>query len=182
MQQLRNTIPGEIEAAVTQEVHRRNFPGLYHNNFSICRDRSIADGGSLGPSPTRSKPIEFTRQHCISTVRHGMPAMIGNAWPSSGQNQQSLRSMRAQPLIGETNFRSIFVSVGALSTTTTAASLSGFELCRHRSMRRAGWPRCIKVSGNPRTYPRSIHPRLCFGGRKLVTWFDHDEVLSRHAQ
>src|SRR6185369_17808878 len=93
MQQLRNTIPGEIEAAVTQRFTDKIFQGLYHSNFSICRDRSIADGGSLGRSSTCSKPIEFTRQHCI----------FQRQTRNAGNDRKCVAILRTEPAVAALN-------------------------------------------------------------------------------
>ncbi len=93
MQQLRNTIPGEIEAAVTKRFTDEIFQGLYHNNFSICRDRSIADGGSLGPSSTFSKPIEFARQH----------GTFHRQTRNAGNDRKCVAILRTEPAVAALN-------------------------------------------------------------------------------
>src|SRR5204863_5290548 len=58
--------------------------------------------------------------------RHGMPPTIGNACPSSGQNQQSARRTNGRRLIGETNSAGREGFASATSTTKSEAALTGF--------------------------------------------------------
>src|SRR5262245_42269313 len=126
-------------------------------DFGECR---IVENGRKSPDVALNRYVD--RRHgqnwcsllastALSAVRHGIPEMTGNAWPSSGQNQQSLRMTRSQPLIGDMKRGSTTAPAAGLSTTTSAASFSGFELCGQRSIRLGAWPRRSNAAGSPRT-------------------------------
>src|SRR5271155_2184803 len=129
-----------LETLVDFEVYPERFVGIVGIRENIrdpgkaasirchgihSRTPAISSGERLRQDRGQIPPVcsSLLTRTLFSTTRHGIPAITGNAWPSSGQYQQSRLADRLRPLMGDTNCgASTFAACSGLSTMISTAS------------------------------------------------------------
>ena len=119
----RNSEPLRRRAVARTKVSPINSHGAADaGNASIT---ALCPSGMRLPQTCLQRAFSLLARTALSVVKHGIPEMIGNACPSSAQNQQSGRRAKLPPLNGDTNCGCDSLVAVVFSTTIKAASFNG---------------------------------------------------------